>query len=814
MNMQVQNHIVVVEAYDGMTEFHSIEAVERSGARGLGLPLEEIAKRLNSRITVLCWDEWRRYEQTGQTFFSWMPVPATRIADCAVLPEISPIPSIDQVNWVEVPVTDPEHGFAISKFGLSSLSYGLLANSDSLFLLSYCLNKMLLSVFRDAPFQAVIVPMIGGLGYVPQMARATRSDERIDVPFGVVVTDTSANRQLVNQEGVWNRPAVTRRQMEDLSLSLADLPIVFGTRGSEIVRRGRLCGVNQPVWLPRQVPTSLLYSIEKTAQVPMEANATIQIFLKEPQEPASGVLLTLDALALLKNQGFRLNRPIISSGPDTIFAPMAPRGFIDYWSSRGFLRELVAERQWEWQKEYLDNDSECSVRLYPALFEHLPFVWSELARGSCVFLSPASAEGIALDECIPSGCMLPEEPAKLAQALALIARADVTELDRLRRKLCVCVTQAHRGRSRAQMLDEALVALRSLFNFKARRQNLGHVARLLLDRRTPLRILEQTSERPRKPESEGMTRLGTLSVVVTCFEMGEMLGEAVRSVWEADYRPDEVLLVDDGSYGNVTLRIISELDRHAVEQGLPFTIIRQHNQGLPVARNIGLESATGEFISFLDGDDIIEPQFYRLATKLLAENPELGGVAAWAICEGPGDQIGFWNAPQPELPFLFTENTVFVPCVTRRVLLQQLDGYDIRQRYNYEDWELSCRILASGWPIITIPAYLQRYRIRKESMYRSMTPVQNQIMREQFFEKHRETVSKFAVEIAMLTENRLMKELHSNHSWQAISACLFPSVSAVIKKLAETAGLYKGKALRCLRTKKRSGPSKKDKHPS
>jgi glycosyltransferase involved in cell wall biosynthesis len=801
MITQTRNHIVVIEAYDGMTEFPSTEAAERASSRGLGLPLEEIAESLDSRITVLCWDAWRHYEQTGKSFFSWMPAPATRAANWTDLCEVGSIASTGQVKWIHVPLRDPEHGLAISAFGLSALSHGLLADSDSLFFLSYCLNEMLVSLFRDDPFQAVILPMLGGLGYVAQMARATNLDGHVDVPFCVVVTDTSANRQVANQEGMWSRPAVTRRQMEDLSLALADLPIVFGPRGLEIARQGRLHEGTDPIWMPRQIPKPLLDSIEKSADLPVEVNGTTQIFLQEPQEPASGVLLTLDAAAHMRNQGGRLHRPIISAGPDTVFAPMAPRSFIDYWSSRGFVRELIAEQRWKWQAGGLREEKAYPVRLYPALFEHLPFVWSEMAQGSCVFVSSASAEGLALDESLPRECILPEAPAKLAQALDLIGKTSITELDRLRRRLFAQVSQAHRGSARAQMLEKGVRALRFLCNSTSPRQKLGRVSRLLLDRRTPLRMVEQTLGNPRKPEPSNATRLGTLSVVLTCFEMGQMIGEAVRSVWAADRQADEVLLVDDGSYGDATLSVIQELEREAAERRLPLTVIKQNNRGLAAARNVGLETATGEFISFLDGDDLIRPEFYGLATELLLENPELGGVAAWAICEGPGDEIGFWNAPQPELPFLFTENTVFVPCVVRKALLQHLGGYDVRQRYNYEDWELSCRMLASGWPIVTIPAYLEQYRIRSESMYRSMTPVQNQIMREMFFETHRETVSTFGLEIAMLTENRLMKELDSNRSRSVINLCSGFSVSTVVRKVGKIARSYAGGALRSLKTK-------------
>jgi hypothetical protein len=129
-------------------------------------------------------------------------------------------------------------------------------------------------------------------------------------------------------------------------------------------------------------------------------------------------------------------------------------------------------------------------------------------------------------------------------------------------------------------------------------------------------------------------------------------------------------------------------------------------------------------------------------------------VAAFSVCFGPEGPVGFWNPPQPELPFLFVENCVIVPCVTRTALLRSLGGYDAGQRFNYEDWELAVRLLAAGWPIVTIPAYLARYRVRPDSLLRTLTPAQNQTMRERLLATHRETASRFAVEIAMQIEHR------------------------------------------------------------
>ncbi|MBD2069386.1 glycosyltransferase [Leptolyngbya sp. FACHB-671] len=765
-------HLMIVEAYEGVAELYADEPEEIKAARGLGLPVAEIAEQLDCRITVLSWDQWRNYEVRKL----WTPTPSTRPSTPPDFSHVQVDFQSERVKQVSLPAIDPDYGLPFEECGLSPRSHGLINDSGLLFFASYCLLRELKILHQQDPFQAVILPMWGGVGYVSQMARATHAPNQLDVPFGVVVTDPSLTRQRANQEGEWLRHAVIRRQMEDLSLALADLTLAFGLRGKETAIAGRLPEASLPVLAPRFVEASCLDAIAYAANHPAQSYQSLQFFLYEPQEAASGVLNTLDAVAQLNRQELRLEQPVISSGPEMTFAPMKPREFTHYWSSRGFVRELVRDRQWQWQRDYPQITQGFRVRLYPSNFEYLPNVWAELARCSFVVLSPAAAEGLAAGTALPQEVLIQGEPnpETLANHLQWIAQADLQQLDQIRQNLCRQVVEAHRGEGRQRLLDETATSLGQLLASPPPPQDLSGVALLLGDRRFPLQTLAQQNQPPSLPESNSHIQPGTLSVVVPCYEMGAMLKEAIESIWKSERCPDEVLIIDDGSQGEETITTIRELEAIASSKGLPLRVIRKRNGGLAAARNTGLAAATGEFISFLDGDDLIEPQFYSLAQHLLQQYPLLGGVAAWASIFGTGIPDGFWNSPQPELPFLLIENSVFIPCLTRTVLLRQLGGYDTRQRYNYEDWELSVRMLAAGWMIVTIPMQLMKYRIRQDSLYRSMTDVQNQVMRELFLTTHQDVVSKFAVAIAMQLE----------HQWKQLAYAEPPSNSPVLTQVS------------------------------
>ena len=85
------------------------------------------------------------------------------------------------------------------------------------------------------------------------------------------------------------------------------------------------------------------------------------------------------------------------------------------------------------------------------------------------------------------------------------------------------------------------------------------------------------------------------SVVVTTYNQAPYIGPALDSVFAQTYRPDEVIVVDDGSTDETSDRIAPYRDR--------ITYIRQPNQGVAQSRNTGIRAARGELLAFLDDFD-------------------------------------------------------------------------------------------------------------------------------------------------------------------------------------------------------------------
>ena len=119
-----------------------------------------------------------------------------------------------------------------------------------------------------------------------------------------------------------------------------------------------------------------------------------------------------------------------------------------------------------------------------------------------------------------------------------------------------------------------------------------------------------------------------VSVIIPTFNRGEYLVEALASVVDQTYRPLEIVVVDDGSEeGDLGLAgQWWETLPYTRREGCRLVLLQQANGGPSKARNRGLAEATGDFIQFLDSDDLLHPEKIERQAATFAARPELGYV--------------------------------------------------------------------------------------------------------------------------------------------------------------------------------------------
>ena len=114
-----------------------------------------------------------------------------------------------------------------------------------------------------------------------------------------------------------------------------------------------------------------------------------------------------------------------------------------------------------------------------------------------------------------------------------------------------------------------------------------------------------------------MTVSRLVSTIIPVYNRGRMLVEAVDSVLAQTYRPIEIIIVDDGSTDE-TVRIANELAEGCEE----IKVLHVENGGVGRAREAGRLLAAGEFIQYLDSDDLLLPQKFELQVAALQSHTE------------------------------------------------------------------------------------------------------------------------------------------------------------------------------------------------
>ena len=147
-----------------------------------------------------------------------------------------------------------------------------------------------------------------------------------------------------------------------------------------------------------------------------------------------------------------------------------------------------------------------------------------------------------------------------------------------------------------------------------------------------------------------------VSVIIPAYNGDRYLGSAIESVLAQTYRDYEIIVVDDGSTDN-TAQVAQQYKNDV-------RYLSQTNQGVAASRNFGLAAALGDYIAFLDQDDLFLP--YKLASQveLLDRDANLGMVnSGWQICQD-GDSseplIATEAAVQPwqQIPNLSAANLI------------------------------------------------------------------------------------------------------------------------------------------------------------
>lgn len=204
---------------------------------------------------------------------------------------------------------------------------------------------------------------------------------------------------------------------------------------------------------------------------------------------------------------------------------------------------------------------------------------------------------------------------------------------------------------------------------------------------------------------------GLVSVVIPVFNREQMLRQAVASVVEQRYEPVEIVLVDDGSTDD-TGRTCDQL---AAESPNSVRVVHQPNSGPGAAREAGRAVCRGEFIQYLDSDDLLLPRKLERQVEALRGDPEAGvayGFTRYRGSDGRGRPEPWKGSGEPRrtmFPWFLTERWWDTPTPLYRRSVCDAAG-PWRPLWNEEDWEYDCRIASKGTKLAHVKEWVAEVR--------------------------------------------------------------------------------------------------------
>ena len=204
-----------------------------------------------------------------------------------------------------------------------------------------------------------------------------------------------------------------------------------------------------------------------------------------------------------------------------------------------------------------------------------------------------------------------------------------------------------------------------------------------------------------------------VSIITPTFNSQEFLEQTINSILDQSYKNWELILVDDASSDN-TLQIINEYISH---YNNIILLQNKSNQGAGVSRNKGILAAKGDYIAFLDADDLWKPNKLELQINYMLKNKLDVCFSSYDLIDEDGNKLNKRVNALEKLTYkkLLRSNylgnlTGIYNCKT----LGKIQSPKLRKR---QDWLLwLAAIKKSGKPAVGIQESLAFYRVRKNSI--------------------------------------------------------------------------------------------------
>ena len=234
-----------------------------------------------------------------------------------------------------------------------------------------------------------------------------------------------------------------------------------------------------------------------------------------------------------------------------------------------------------------------------------------------------------------------------------------------------------------------------------------------------------------------------ISVVIPYYNLGKTLPETIESIKQSTYKNYEIIIVNDGSTDEESIEVLKNY-----ENDPEIRIIHIENQGLANARNVGAESAKGEFVAFIDADDKIDKTFYQKSIDILHQYTNVSYVYSWVKYFEGSEAV--WPTFNTHIPYLLCANMLAAYAVIRKNDFLNFGKNRIKMEYGMEDYDGWVSLAEHGCLGVSIPELLNLYRVRKDSMSRAFNKKMRIYLYQVSRDGHEKIFEKYAKEVYML----------------------------------------------------------------
>jgi glycosyltransferase involved in cell wall biosynthesis len=259
-----------------------------------------------------------------------------------------------------------------------------------------------------------------------------------------------------------------------------------------------------------------------------------------------------------------------------------------------------------------------------------------------------------------------------------------------------------------------------------------------------------------------------VSVIIPCYNAMPYLSETVDSVLRQTYTNFEIIIIDDGS-SDKTVEWASQLTDPRIK------LISQENKGAAGARNTGIANSQGEYIAFLDADDLWEPTKLEKQVQCLDKNSSVGLVHTWiAFVDAHGKPTGkimttdgegnIWKQVAEYNPVRCGSTSMI-----RRCCFETVGLFDQSLRF-VEDWDMWIRI-ASRYTFGLVKEPLVCYREHPNNKSKNYEKLLQSLC--QIIEKSFQSVSPELLYI----QKRAYGRAYLHAAWRAFYAHNYPRAS-------------------------------------